>query len=160
MSRDELLEIQLWRAFLLRSSLQLATASFHAWIQLRLMPLGAMMEYEGLRDWLSIIEQRGELTTLEDVDWNLEMGAVVDVLYREHPPYPPALIFDRIKDHKPGYRALFGHFASPQRIGLTIGIEKKFYHVLQFTRMYHEKMKACVPLPRIEVKSGPVQENV
>jgi len=38
MSRDELLEIQLWRAFLLRSSLQLATASFHAWLQLRLMP--------------------------------------------------------------------------------------------------------------------------
>ena len=70
------------------------------------------MKYEGLRDWLSIIEQRGELTTLEDVDWNLEMGAVVDVLYREHPPYPPALIFDRIKDHKPGYRALFGHFAA------------------------------------------------
>jgi 3-polyprenyl-4-hydroxybenzoate decarboxylase len=119
-----------------------------------------MMEYEGLRDWLSIIEQRGELTTLEDVDWNLEMGAVVDVLYREHPPYPPALIFDRIKDHKPGYRALFGHFASPQRIGLTIGVEGKFDHVLQFTRMYHEKIKACVPLPRIEVKSGPVQQNV
>ena len=71
------------------------------------------MKYEGLRDWLSIIDQRGELTTLEDVDWNLEMGAVVDVLYREHPPYPPALIFDRIKDHKPGYRALFGHFAAP-----------------------------------------------
>ena len=77
------------------------------------------MKYEGLRDWLSIIEQRGELTILEDVDWNLEMGAVVDVLYREHPPYPPALIFDRIKDHKPGYRALFGHFASPQRIEYT-----------------------------------------
>lgn len=118
------------------------------------------MEYDGLRDWLSIIEQRGELTTLENVDWNLEMGAVVDVLYREHPPYPPALIFDRIKDHKPGYRALFGHFASPQRIGLTIGVEGKFDHVLQFTRMYHEKIKACVPLPRIEVKSGPVQQNV
>ncbi|MGN6718751.1 MAG: hypothetical protein ACTHLX_15315 [Candidatus Binatia bacterium] len=31
-----------------------------------------MMKYEGLRDWLSIIEQRGELTMLEDVDWNLE----------------------------------------------------------------------------------------
>ncbi|HEY5445321.1 MAG TPA: hypothetical protein VIJ87_12815 [Pyrinomonadaceae bacterium] len=46
-----------------------------------------MMKYKGLRDWLSIIEQCGELTTLEDVDWNLEMGAVVDVLYREHPPY-------------------------------------------------------------------------
>jgi 3-polyprenyl-4-hydroxybenzoate decarboxylase len=72
-----------------------------------------MNGYQGLRDWLAQIEQRGELTTLEDVDWNLEMGAIVDVLYREHPPYPPALIFDKIKDHKPGYRALFGHFASP-----------------------------------------------
>ena len=41
-----------------------------------------------------------------------------------------------------------------------MGIEEKFDHVLQFTRMYHEKMKACVPLPRIEVKSGPVQQNV
>ncbi len=59
-------------------------------------------------------EQRGELTSVENVDWNLEMGAIVDVLYREHPPYPPALMFDRIRDHKPGYRALFGHFASPQ----------------------------------------------
>src|SRR6185312_13430751 len=119
-----------------------------------------MMKYEGLRDWLSIIEQRGELTTLEDVDWNLEMGAVVDVLYREHPPYPPALIFDRIKDHKPGYRALFGHFAAPHRIALTLGVEEKFEHVLQFTREYHEKIKACIPLPRIEKSSGDVHENV
>ena len=52
------------------------------------------MNYDGLRDWLDKIGQRGELTTLENVDWNLEMGAIVDVLYREHPPYPPALIFD------------------------------------------------------------------
>ena len=83
------------------------------------------MNYDGLRDWLDKIGQRGELTTLENVDWNLEMGAIVDVLYREHPPYPPALIFDNIKDHKPGYRTLFGHFASPQRIALTLGVERR-----------------------------------
>lgn len=58
------------------------------------------MKYQRLRDWLSIIEHRGELTLVENVDWKLEMGAIVDVLYREHPPYAPALIFDRIKDHK------------------------------------------------------------
>ena len=81
-----------------------------------------MNDYQGLRDWLMQIDGRGELATLVDVDWNLEMGAIVDVLYREHPPYPPALMFDKIKDHKPGYRALFGHFASPQRIALTLGV--------------------------------------
>ncbi|HTF93909.1 MAG TPA: UbiD family decarboxylase, partial [Verrucomicrobiae bacterium] len=118
------------------------------------------MNYDGLRDWLAKIDARGELTTLEAIDWNLEMGAIVDVLYREHPPYPPALIFDRVKDHRPGYRALFGHFAAPKRIALTLGIDEKFDHVLEFTRLYHEKMKRCSPLPRVEVKTGPAQENV
>ena len=118
------------------------------------------MLYDGLRDWLAIIDQRGELTTLENVDWNLEMGAIVDVLYREHPPYPPALIFDNIKDHKPGYRTLFGHFASPQRIALTLGVEEAFDHVLEFTRIYHGKIKHCVPVLRTEVKTGPAHENV
>ena len=80
------------------------------------------MTYDGLRDWLDQIDRRGELTTLQEVDWNLEMGAIVDVLYREHPPYQPALIFDKIKGHREGYRTLFGHFASPQRIALELCI--------------------------------------
>jgi len=99
------------------------------------------MSYDGLRDWLAQVDAMGELRTLEGVDWNLEMGAVVDVLYREHPPYPPALVFDKIRDHAAGFRALFGHFASPKRIALTLGITEKFDHVLEFVRIYHEKMK-------------------
>src|SRR5919106_5484705 len=118
------------------------------------------MNYDGLRDWLAQIDQLGELKTLEGVDWNLEMGAIVDVLYREHPPYPPALIFDDIKDHAKGFRALFGHFASPKRIALTLGITQEFDHVLDFVRIYHEKMKSCVPIPMEEVKTGEAQQNV
>ncbi|HEX9144993.1 MAG TPA: UbiD family decarboxylase [Candidatus Binatia bacterium] len=121
---------------------------------------GGKMLYRGLRDWLAKVDKMGELRTLEGIDWNLEMGAVVDVLYREHPPYPPALIFDKIKDHAQGFRALFGHFASPKRIALTLGITQEFDHVLEFVRVYHEKIKHCVPIPREEVKSGEVHENV
>jgi hypothetical protein len=44
------------------------------------------MSYDGLRDWLTKIDHRSELRKLEGVDWRLEMGAIVDVLYREHPP--------------------------------------------------------------------------
>jgi len=87
-------------------------------------------------------------------------GAIVDVLYREHPPYAPALLFDKIKDHAKGFRALFGHFASPRRIALTLGVTEEFDHILEFTRMYHEKIKHCAPVPMIEVKSGPVHKNV
>jgi UbiD family decarboxylase len=118
------------------------------------------MNYDGLRDWITKVDQRGELKTLEGVDWNLEMGAIVDVLYREHPPYPPALLFDNIKDHVKGFRALFGHFASPKRIALTLGVDEEFDHVLEFTRIYHEKIKRSAPLAMTEVKTGPVHENV
>ena len=117
------------------------------------------MIYDGLRDWLVKVDELGELRTLEDVDWNLEMGAIVDVLYREHPPYPPALIFDKIKGHANGYRTLFGHFASPRRIALTLGVTEEFDHVLEFTRMYHERMSRCAPIPMEEVRSGPVHEH-
>jgi len=82
------------------------------------------MNYDGLRSWLAKIDQLGKLKKLEDVDWNLEMGAIVDVLYREHPPYAPALLFDKIKDHAKGFRALFwplrlteAHRADPRRHG-------------------------------------------
>ena len=118
------------------------------------------MLYHGLRDWLGKVDEMGELRRLEGIDWNLEMGAVVDVLYREHPPYPPALVFDEIKDHQKGFRALFGHFASPRRIALTLGITEKFDHVLEFVRVYHEKLKHCVPIPMREVPSGEIHENV
>ena len=60
------------------------------------------MNYHGLRDWLAKIDERRGLRKVDGVDWNLEMGAIVDVLYREHPPYAPALLFDNIKDHRPG----------------------------------------------------------
>jgi UbiD family decarboxylase len=118
------------------------------------------MNYDGLRDWLDKVGALGELTTLENIDWNLEMGAIVDVLYREHPPYPPALVFDKLKDYQPGYRALFGHFASPKRIALTLGVTEEFDHVLEFTRIYHERMKRSTPLRMEEVKTGAVHENV
>jgi hypothetical protein len=36
------------------------------------------MSYDGLRDWLVQVDAMNELRTLEGVDWNLEMGAVVD----------------------------------------------------------------------------------
>jgi UbiD family decarboxylase len=111
------------------------------------------MSYDGLRDWLVQVEAMGELRMLEEIDWNLEMGAVVDVLYREHPPYPPALVFDKIKDHAAGFRALFGHFASPKRIALTLGMTEEFDHVLEFVRVYYEKMKRSVPIPMEEVKT-------
>ena len=35
------------------------------------------MNYDGVRDWLDKVDALGELTTLENIDWNLGMGAII-----------------------------------------------------------------------------------
>jgi hypothetical protein len=56
------------------------------------------MSYDGLRDWLVQVDAMGELRTLKGIDWNLEMGAVVDVLYPRAPSLsarPPSFSWRR-----------------------------------------------------------------
>ena len=119
------------------------------------------MSYDGLRDWLVQVDAMNELRTLEGIDWNLEMGAVVDVLYREHPPYPPALVFDKIKDHAAGFRALFGHFASPKRIALTLGITEELRPCTRVRESLPRKNEALLCRFRWrKCKTGEVHENV
>ncbi len=44
-----------------------------------------------LRDWLERVEAIGELQTITGVDWDLEMGAVAEMIYHARPENPPAL---------------------------------------------------------------------
>ena len=38
------------------------------------------MEYQDLRDWIQIAEEMGELKTLKGCDWNLEIGAITEIV--------------------------------------------------------------------------------
>ena len=38
------------------------------------------MEYQDLRDWIQIADEMGELKTLKGCDWNLEIGAVTELV--------------------------------------------------------------------------------
>ena len=58
-----------------------------------------------LREFLKGTEKLGELKTVRNADWNLEVGAITEIPAAE--PNPPALLFDKIKD----YPRDFGHFS-------------------------------------------------
>ena len=58
-----------------------------------------------LRDWLQILEQAGKLRVVEGADWNLEIGALVEMVCL-NAAEPPALLFDQIKDYPAGWRIL------------------------------------------------------
>ena len=51
------------------------------------------MEYQDLRDWIQIAEEMGELKTLKGCDWNLEIGAITEIV--AHKEDGPAVLFDQ-----------------------------------------------------------------
>ena len=74
-----------------------------------------------LRDWIARVEGIGELMRVSGVDWNLEMGAVAEMIYHARPENPPA-IFVR--------RSLFESAASGLEEGLSPlvqSVRKKVY---------------------------------
>ena len=55
------------------------------------------MEYQDLRDWIEIADEMGELKTLKGCDWNLEIGAVTELV--AHKEDGPAVLFEDIKGY-------------------------------------------------------------
>ena len=48
----------------------------------------------------------GELKRINGADWNLEIGTMAELIYRERFGTIPALLFDRIKGYPEGFRIL------------------------------------------------------
>ena len=51
-----------------------------------------------LREFLRGVEALGELKTVRQADWNLELGAITEISAAE--AKPPALLFDDIKPNR------------------------------------------------------------
>lgn len=119
------------------------------------------MEYKDLRGFLSKVEEFGELKKIDGMDWNIEMGGITEVLYRERAEKSPALLFDRIKDYPEGYRCLYGMLNSPRRFALAMGIDlPPQWGLMDLLKIYREKMKAMKLIPPRTIQKGPVLENV
>ena len=49
--------------------------------------------YEDVRQWLDLVESMGELKKINGADWNLEIGTMAELIYRERSGTIPALLF-------------------------------------------------------------------
>ena len=107
-----------------------------------------------LREFLEEAAAGGELRAIDGTDWNLEMGAIVELVAEKN---GPALIFDKIKDYPPGYRVAANLYTSKRRIAIAMGLDPDT-PALEMVKIWRGKdYKAVKPA---EVKSGPVMENV
>lgn len=121
------------------------------------------MAIKDLREYISTLEREGELRHVtEEVDWNLEVGAIVR---RCNDLGAPAPLFENIKGYPQGFRVL-GTPVGPSsrkgrfyaRIALSLGLPSNTTAgelIEHFVRG-----KDLAPIPPKLVSTGPCKENI
>ena len=117
------------------------------------------MAYRDLREWLQAVENQGEVQHVTGANWDLEMGSIAEIVYREGKSPKPLLIFDDIPDYPKGYRTLFGLLASPWRIATALNLPENEIEPLNLVRNWRNKATSLQFIPPEFVSSGPVQTN-
>lgn len=112
-----------------------------------------------LRDWMARVEDIGELKRVSGVHWNLEMGAVAEMIYHARPENPPAILFEDIPDYPKNFRVLSGMTNSPRRLALTLGLPLS-NNPMDVVQAYRDRMKRFELIGARYVNQGPVLENV
>jgi 4-hydroxy-3-polyprenylbenzoate decarboxylase len=115
--------------------------------------------YSDLREWLVEVEKLEQLKKVSGAHWDLEMGALTQLAHEKYGDRTPALLFDDVPNYPKGYRALYGHFSTVERIALTLGLPQGLGKV-GLVRAYQEKMAHLKPVSPVWVQEGPVLENV
>jgi len=109
------------------------------------------MAFDDLRSFIRCLEENDLIRHVrKEVDWNLEIGAVVHETFQRH---GPALLFDNVKDSD--YPLLAGALMTTERLGLALGtpndcraMQKKGFEALMH------------PLEPELISDGACQQNV
>ena len=114
--------------------------------------------FNDLREYIDIVRKLDKVEVYEDVDWNLEMGAITE-LQCGHPDNP-LLLFDKIKGYAPGFRVVSNAVNTASRVALALGIPHDVSKI-DMVRALRKKLAGISTLiPPVEVKTGPVMENI
>src|SRR2546425_6512200 len=121
-----------------------------------------MNHLTSLRDYVAALQALGEIQEIDiEVDWNLEMGAIIRRSYELRAPAP---LFNRIKGIEPGFRVLGAPAGlSGQkgrelaRIAVSLGLppEADAGTIVTALAAAHD----LTPIPPRLVATGPCKEN-
>jgi UbiD family decarboxylase len=112
--------------------------------------------YQGLREWLAIVDSMGQLRHVSGADADVEIGQAADLL--QHTADAPAAIFDKVPGYDPSYRVLVNSFGATDRIALTLDIPTGLSRV-EVSNAWLSKIKDMKPVEPRYVSDGPVMAN-
>ena len=120
--------------------------------------MSSAVSYRDLREWIAAMEELGEIRRIDGADWNLEIGAISE-LVRLNSRTKPALLFDQIPGYPAGYRVLSNPLKSLPQVSFTLKIPPGLKN-LDVVRALRQNLKGLRLIPPQTVASGPVMENV
>jgi len=112
--------------------------------------------YGDLRDYLRIVEERGDLRRIEGADPKIELGTIAELMAERG---GPALLFEKIQGYQPGYRVAVNVTVPPRRTALMLGINSE-QPLMGMVSEWRLRLKTFSPVPPVAVKRGAVQQNV
>ncbi|MFT5540162.1 MAG: UbiD family decarboxylase, partial [Alphaproteobacteria bacterium] len=103
-----------------------------------------------LREYLKIVDERGEMEVVDGADPMLEMGALYELSLEKR--FPPVLHFKNIKGYDPSFSVLTNVRFARTLVGNLD---------LEAVRAHKESNRwASDPIPPEEVNTGPIFDNV
>jgi UbiD family decarboxylase len=112
--------------------------------------------YQDLREFIELVDRLGALRRIDGADPRFEIGGITEVAAGL--PECPALLFDRIKGHRSGYRVFSNATTNVQRAALALGLDPTL-RPLDALKAWMEKRKDLPPIAPVDVKEAPFQEN-
>ena len=112
------------------------------------------MAFNSIREFMEALDKSRDIVRIkEEVDWELEAGAINRRCYETQ---GPAVLFENIKDY-PGHRILGGSLGTYRRVALALGLDPET--PIPAIHQEYERREQH-PIKPVVVDSGPCKENV
>jgi len=113
------------------------------------------MPFRDLREFIAKLEKEGEMQRIEEeVDWNLEAGAIARRTLEENLPAP---YFQKIKDSPDGFQLASGFLANHRRIAMAFDMNPDA-HPRELIEEYLRRKEK--PIKPVLINDGPCKENI
>lgn len=112
--------------------------------------------FDDLRGYISRLDEIGQLRKVDGADWDLEIGTITELMAERQ---EPALLFDKVKGYPEGYRIVTNVLYTTMMQKLFFSLPQELSDV-EVVKYWKDKLDRYKPIPPMEVKSGPVMENV
>src|SRR5208282_998109 len=111
-----------------------------------------------LREFIERTEAAGELLRIKGADWNLEIGALAEIVSHAKSE-SPAILFEDVPGYPKGMRLISGATNSSKRLAITLGFPVP-HHPLEVVRAYRDRMTTHRLIPPNIVSNGAVLQNI